>query len=107
MLDTLSTEADLNNVLDIPTNVPLEDEIILFGNVNTELDTQATTNVMTELNSPVNNNIIHNNSNDCTHKSPTPPFLSTTSTSVCVRGRDNDDDQNNINQKPFIHQVYG
>ena len=55
VLDTLSTEADLNNILDLPANVPLEDAIIPFGNGNTELDTQACNNVTTELKSPVNN----------------------------------------------------
>ena len=47
VFDTLSIEVDLNNVLDIFINVPLEDAMIPFGNVNTESDTQATTNVMT------------------------------------------------------------
>ena len=57
---------------------------------------------MIELNSLVNENIIHNTSNDCTHKSPTPPSLSTTSTSGCVKGRDNNDDQND-NQTETNH----
>ena len=92
VLDTLSTDADLNNILNVPMDIPLEDAIITSRNDNSQQSSTMNENVNLALQTTTetesisdNTDELHNSLNSCIINEENNSSSSTSSTLVCLR----------------------